>query len=95
MHDEVEFYLEGRPEEANPTLRLSVEGHSDNMGKPASNLSLSQKRAEAVKNYLAQNGIDANRLEAKGFGQEKPVADNSTPEGRAANRRVELKLSQE
>jgi outer membrane protein OmpA-like peptidoglycan-associated protein len=80
---------------SNPTLQLSVEGHSDNVGKPASNLNLSQKRAEAVKNYLVQNGIEANRLEAKGFGQEKPVADNSTPEGRAANRRVELKLSQE
>jgi outer membrane protein OmpA-like peptidoglycan-associated protein len=80
---------------ANANLKLLVEGHTDNVGKPASNLTLSQKRAEAVKNYLVQKGLDANRLEAKGYGQDKPVADNSTPAGRAANRRVELKLSQQ
>ena len=74
---------------------ILVEGHTDNVGKPASNLILSQKRADAVKNYLVQKGLDANRLEAKGYDQEKPVADNSTPEGKAANRRVELKLSQQ
>jgi outer membrane protein OmpA-like peptidoglycan-associated protein len=77
------------------TLKLSIEGHTDNVGKPATNLILSQKRADAVKNYLVQKGLDANRLESKGYGQEKPVADNSKPEGRAANRRVELHLSQQ
>jgi len=76
-------------------LKLIVEGHTDNVGKPASNLILSQKRADAVKNYLTQKGLDANRLEAKGYGQETPVADNTKPAGRAANRRVELKLSQQ
>jgi outer membrane protein OmpA-like peptidoglycan-associated protein len=80
---------------ADTTLKLAVEGYTDNVGKPASNLILSQKRADAVQHYLVQKGIDANRLEAKGYGQEKEVADNSTPEGRAANRRVELKLSQQ
>jgi OOP family OmpA-OmpF porin len=80
---------------ANTTLKLIVEGYTDNVGKPASNLTLSQKRAEAVTNYLVQKGLDANRLEALGYGQERAVADNSTPAGRAANRRVELKLSQQ
>jgi outer membrane protein OmpA-like peptidoglycan-associated protein len=77
------------------TLKLVVEGHTDNVGKPASNLTLSQKRADAVKHYLIQKGLDASRLEAIGYGQDKPVDDNSKPEGRAANRRVELKLSQQ
>ncbi|OQP52596.1 hypothetical protein A4H97_25060 [Niastella yeongjuensis] len=76
------------------TLKLVIEGHTDNVGKPANNQILSQKRADAVKNYLVQKGLDASRLEARGYGQDKPVADNSTPEGKAANRRVELKLSQ-
>lgn len=79
---------------ADSTLKLSVAGFTDNVGKPATNLILSQKRADAVQHYLIQKGIDASRLEAKGYGQEQAVADNSTPEGRAANRRVELKLSQ-
>lgn len=77
------------------TLKLVVEGYTDNVGKPASNLILSQKRADAVKNYLIQKGLDANRLEAKGYGQENAIDDNSTPAGRANNRRVELKLRQQ
>jgi outer membrane protein OmpA-like peptidoglycan-associated protein len=80
---------------ANNTLKLIVEGHTDSIGKQASNLILSQKRADAVKNYLVQKGLDANRLQAIGYGQERPIDDNSTPAGRAANRRVELKLSQQ
>ncbi len=77
------------------TLKLIVEGHTDSVGKPASNLILSQKRADAVKNYLMQKGLDASRLQAIGYGQERAIDDNSTPAGRAANRRVELKLSQQ
>jgi outer membrane protein OmpA-like peptidoglycan-associated protein len=80
---------------ANTSLKLIVEGYTDNVGNPASNLILSQKRADAVKNYLVQKGLDANRLETKGYGQERAIDDNSTPAGRAANRRVELKLSQQ
>jgi outer membrane protein OmpA-like peptidoglycan-associated protein len=79
----------------NSALRLSIEGHSDNAGKANYNLALSQKRAEAVKAYLIAQGIDPGRLAAQGFGQEKPIADNKTSQGRAQNRRVELKLEQD
>ena len=79
----------------NPALQLAIEGHTDNVGIAARNLALSQKRANAVKKYLEQKGIAANRLQAIGYGQEKPLADNSTEEGRSQNRRVELKLSAE
>lgn len=71
-------------------LRLSVEGHTDNTGAPARNRALSEERARAVVAALTQQGIDAKRLEAKGFGADKPVADNASDEGRARNRRVEL-----
>ena len=71
-------------------LRLSVEGHTDNTGAPARNRPLSEDRARAVVAALIQQGIDAKRLEAKGFGADKPVADNASDEGRARNRRVEL-----
>lgn len=71
-------------------LRLSVEGHTDNTGAPARNRPLSEERARAVVAALTQQGIDATRLEAKGFGADKPVADNASDEGRARNRRVEL-----
>lgn len=71
-------------------LRLSVEGHTDNTGAPARNRPLSEERARAVVAALTQQGIDAQRLEARGFGADKPVADNASDEGRARNRRVEL-----
>ena len=74
----------------NPELRLSVEGHTDNVGKPKDNQVLSQKRADSVKKYLTGKGIDAKRLETKGWGDSKPVGDNRTEDGRASNRRVEL-----
>jgi OmpA-OmpF porin, OOP family len=76
-----------------PDLHLSIDGHTDNTGKPILNLQLSQKRADAVKKYLADKGIETRRLSAIGYGQEKPIADNKTEEGRIQNRRVELKLA--
>ena len=75
---------------ANPALKISIEGHTDNVGTAASNLTLSDSRAKAVMANLTTKGIDKTRLTAKGWGQTKPVADNSTEDGKAKNRRVEL-----
>jgi outer membrane protein OmpA-like peptidoglycan-associated protein len=74
----------------NPGLMVSVEGHTDNVGSPASNKTLSDQRAKTVVAAIVAEGIDAKRLSALGHGQDKPVADNKTEEGRAKNRRVEL-----
>ena len=74
----------------NSSLKVSVEGHTDNTGTPQGNKALSLKRAEAVVAALVQAGIVSTRLAAAGWGQEKPVADNRTEEGRARNRRVEV-----
>jgi OOP family OmpA-OmpF porin len=71
-------------------VQLTIEGHTDNVGGIQYNQSLSEKRAEAVLQYLLKAGIDINRLKAVGYGQLQPVADNNTAEGRAVNRRVVL-----
>jgi outer membrane protein OmpA-like peptidoglycan-associated protein/Sec-independent protein translocase protein TatA len=72
-------------------LKLMIEGHTDNVGDDASNQTLSDKRANAVRGYLiSQFGIDSERLQAKGFGESKPVSSNDSAEGRQNNRRVEL-----
>jgi OmpA-OmpF porin, OOP family len=74
-----------------PELRVSIEGHTDSDGAEAANLELSQKRANAVRTYLVDSyKIDAGRLEAKGWGEGKPIDTNDTAEGKANNRRVEL-----
>jgi OmpA-OmpF porin, OOP family len=73
-----------------PDLRLGIEGHTDSVGDAAMNQTLSEKRAAAVKVFLSENGIDANRLETAGFGPTKAVASNESPEGRQQNRRVDL-----
>ncbi|MCR5887660.1 OmpA family protein [Hymenobacter sp. J193] len=74
----------------NPTLRLAVQGHTDNSGTAPHNQQLSEARAAAVVATLTQAGVGAARLQSAGFGQSKPLADNSTEEGKAKNRRVEL-----
>jgi OOP family OmpA-OmpF porin len=76
-------------------VHLTIEGYTDNLGTPQKNLLLSQKRAQAVKTYLVRKGIPEKRITAIGLGQEHPIADNTTPAGRAVNRRVELKISTE
>lgn len=73
-----------------PNLRIGVEGHTDNTGNPAANKTLSNDRAKAVVEAIAAAGISSNRLDPVGYGQERPIADNRTEEGRAKNRRVEL-----
>lgn len=70
--------------------RIEVGGHTDNVGKPDFNLKLSLDRANTVRDYLISKGIDAARVQAKGYGMTKPVADNKTDEGRATNRRTEV-----
>ena len=75
-----------------PNSRFRIEGHTDSTGKKAKNMILSQNRADAVKVYLIQGGIDASRLESQGFGPEKPIASNKNKKGRELNRRVEINL---
>jgi OOP family OmpA-OmpF porin len=81
---------------ANPQItRMSVEGHTDDRGSNEMNLKLSQGRTESVVRWLTEHGIAGSRLEAHGFGEEKPIEDNKTEEGRTANRRVEFKIVNE
>ncbi len=75
---------------SNPSLQVSIEGHTDNVGNAESNKKLSEARAKAVMNALITKGITKERLSSVGWGQEKPVADNRTEEGRTKNRRVEI-----
>lgn len=72
------------------SVQAEVAGHTDNVGQSSTNLTLSQQRAESVRDALVQRGVDASRLSAKGYGDTAPVADNRSDEGRAANRRVEI-----
>ncbi len=76
-----------------PTFRVAVRGHTDSRGDEAFNEELSQRRADAVREYLIRQGVARNRLSSKGFGSSKPLASNSTAEGRQSNRRVEFALN--
>lgn len=77
----------------NATLKVQINGHTDNVGKPADNLKLSELRAKAVVDYLVSKGIDIKRLTFKGLGETKPIADNTTEAGRALNRRTEFVIT--
>jgi len=74
----------------NTTLKISIQGHTDNVGNDDDNLKLSQNRAKAVYDYLLEKGIDPQRISYKGFGESKPIATNDTESGRARNRRTEF-----
>lgn len=76
----------------NPQLTISISGHTDNVGEEKANLALSQGRAEVVSRYLIEKGIAQRRIQAKGYGSSKPLAENDTQEGRESNRRVEFVL---
>lgn len=78
--------------QAKPAYRLLVSGHTDNVGKPATNLKLSKARADAVKKYLIRKGAAADQVITEGFGSRKPIASNATAEGRQKNRRVEMRV---
>lgn len=86
--DEVAAVLKDNPQ----IEQLQVEGHTDTTGKLSRNRELSQQRAESVLKYLAKAGIAKKRLVAKGFGPDRPVSSNDTPEGQEANRRVEFNI---
>jgi len=75
---------------AAPDLKISIEGHTDNAGEADDNKTLSANRAQSVLTTLVSLGIPADQLSSAGFGEEKPVADNRSEEGRTQNRRVEL-----
>ena len=76
-----------------PSLHLNVEGHTDSIGSDEYNMKLSQRRADAVRDYLAMNGINPANIQAVGLGKEGPVASNDTAAGRQQNRRVEMVVS--
>jgi outer membrane protein OmpA-like peptidoglycan-associated protein len=78
-----------------PTMKISIEGHTDSDGPDAYNQMLSEKRAGSVKDYLIKQGIEEERLQSVGFGESRPIASNRTPRGKEANRRVEFRIVSE
>jgi len=76
----------------NTKIEIQLEGHTDNVGSPKANLELSQNRVDAVKKYLVEKGISKGRIQTKAFGGSQPLANELTPEARAKNRRVELRI---
>ncbi len=76
----------------NSDKKVELEGHTDSVGTEQYNQGLSERRTASVKDYLTKRGVDAGRISSRGFGETKPIADNKTAEGRAKNRRVEIKV---
>jgi outer membrane protein OmpA-like peptidoglycan-associated protein len=77
----------------NKDKKVALSGHTDNVGSDAYNLKLSERRVAAVRDYVVKQGVEGNRISGQGFGESKPIADNKTTEGRAKNRRVEIKVN--
>jgi outer membrane protein OmpA-like peptidoglycan-associated protein len=75
-----------------PQVHLTVKGHTDAVGSAEKNKALSQKRAQAIVDYLVKQGVDPAQLQAMGYGSQQPVADNATPEGQFKNRRIEFEV---
>ena len=73
-----------------PDMTVEIRGHTDNVGKASSNLRLSERRANSVRNWIINKGVDPNRVVAKGYGEQNPIADNNSAEGRRLNRRIEF-----
>ena len=77
----------------NKDKRVALSGHTDSIGTPAYNQKLSERRVNSVKDYVVKKGVNSGRISGQGFGESKPIADNKTKEGRAKNRRVEIKVN--
>ena len=77
----------------NKDKKAALSGHTDNVGSDAYNQKLSERRTNSVKDFVVKKGVDASRISGQGFGESKPIADNKTKEGRAKNRRVEIKVN--
>ena len=94
LKPESKIILEGFADylKENPEIRIEIQGHTDNVGNPKDNDALSTNRAFSVKAMLEELGVDGHRIEAKGYGSQRPVADNHTEEGRAKNRRTEFMI---
>lgn len=88
--DQLKLFLDQNKQ----VTKLRIEGHTDNVGNDADNLTLSGQRALTIKKYLVDKGVARERLIAAGFGETKPIADNSTEEGKAQNRRTEFKIAE-
>jgi len=88
--DQLKDFLDKNPK----VTKLRIEGHTDNVGTPESNITLSGQRALTVKNAAIAKGVKKERLIAVGFGQTKPIGDNTTEEGRAKNRRTEFRIAE-
>ncbi len=91
--EQIKAYREKAQAELSSANKIRITGYTDNTGAPDYNAKLSQQRAEAVRAHLISIGIDPNKIEATGAGETKPIADNSTKEGRAKNRRVEIEVT--